>query len=83
LNYCGVGKDLLDYTVDISPHKQNLFLPGTHIPIYHPDILRKTRPDYVLILPWNLRGEILRQLAYVREWGGRFVIAIPAVEVIQ
>jgi len=83
LNYCGIGKDFLDYTVDISPHKQNLFLPGTHIPIHHPDILRKTRPDYVLILPWNLRGEILGQLAYVREWGGQYVIPIPTVEVIR
>jgi 2-polyprenyl-3-methyl-5-hydroxy-6-metoxy-1,4-benzoquinol methylase len=83
LNYCGVGKDFLDYTVDISPHKQNLYLPGTHIPIHPPDMLRKTRPDYVLILPWNLRDEILGQLAYVREWGGQFVIPIPTVEVIR
>ncbi|HLZ13402.1 MAG TPA: class I SAM-dependent methyltransferase [Candidatus Acidoferrum sp.] len=83
LNYCGVGKDFLDYSVDISPHKQNLFLPGTHIPIHHPDILRRTRPDYVLILPWNLRDEILSQLAYVREWGGQYVIPIPTVEIIK
>jgi SAM-dependent methyltransferase len=83
LNYCGVGKDFLDYTVDISPHKQNLFLPGTHIPIYHPDMLRRTRPDFVLILPWNLRSEILQQHGYVREWGGQFAIPVPIVEVIE
>lgn len=83
LNYCGIGKDFVDYAVDVSPHKQNLFLPGTHIPIYHPDMIRRTRPDYVLILPWNLRDEILRQLADVRQWGGRFVIPIPKAEVVE
>ncbi|HEV7969219.1 MAG TPA: class I SAM-dependent methyltransferase [Candidatus Acidoferrales bacterium] len=82
LNYCGIGRDFLDYTVDISPHKQGLFLPGTHIPILHPDEIRRTRPDYVLILPWNLREEIIEQIADVRKWGGRFVIPIPAAEVI-
>src|ERR1700735_462697 len=83
LNYCGIGKDFVDYTVDVSPHKQTLFLPGTHIPIYHADMIRRTRPDYVLILPWNLRDEILKQLADVREWGGRFVIPIPKAEVVE
>jgi SAM-dependent methyltransferase len=83
LNYCGIGKDFLDYTVDISPHKQGRFLPGTHIPICHPDRIRQTRPDYILIFPWNLRDEILRQTAYVRQWGGRFVIPIPTTEVIE
>jgi 2-polyprenyl-3-methyl-5-hydroxy-6-metoxy-1,4-benzoquinol methylase len=83
LNYCGIGTDFLDYTVDISPHKQNHFLPGTHIPIQHPEMIRRTRPDYVLILPWNLRSEITEQLADIRSWGGRFVIPIPAVEVIE
>jgi 2-polyprenyl-3-methyl-5-hydroxy-6-metoxy-1,4-benzoquinol methylase len=83
LNYCGIGTDFLDYTVDISPHKQNHFLPGTHIPIQHPEMIRRTRPDYVLILPWNLRSEITEQLADIRRWGGRFVIPIPAVEVIE
>lgn len=83
LNYCGIGGDFLDYTVDISPHKQGLFLPGTHIPILHPDEIRRTRPDYVLILPWNLREEIIGQMADVRQWGGRFVIPIPAAEVIE
>jgi hypothetical protein len=83
LNYCGVGRDFLDYTADISPHKQGHFLPGTHIPIHHPDMIRKTRPDYVLILPWNLRDEIIEQLADIRAWGGRFVIPIPGTEVIE
>jgi 2-polyprenyl-3-methyl-5-hydroxy-6-metoxy-1,4-benzoquinol methylase len=82
LNYCGVGRDFLDYTADISPHKQGRYLPGTHIPICHPDRIRETRPDYVLILPWNLRDEIVAQLAYIREWGGRFVIPIPTTQVI-
>jgi SAM-dependent methyltransferase len=83
LNYCGIGRDFVDYTVDVSPHKQNLFLPGTHIPIYHPDMIRRTPPDYVLILPWNLRDEILDQLAHVRQWGGRFIIPIPKAEVVE
>ena len=82
LNYCGIHTDVLDYTVDRSPHKQGLFLPGTHIPIHEPDHIRETRPDYVLILPWNLRDEIIEQMCYVREWGGRFIVAIPSVEVI-
>jgi 2-polyprenyl-3-methyl-5-hydroxy-6-metoxy-1,4-benzoquinol methylase len=79
LNYCGIGRDFLDYTVDVSPHKQNHFLPGTHIPIYHPERIRQTRPDYVLILPWNIQKEIREQLSDIRRWGGRFVIPIPAV----
>jgi 2-polyprenyl-3-methyl-5-hydroxy-6-metoxy-1,4-benzoquinol methylase len=83
LNYCGIGTDFLDYTVDVSPHKQGSYLPGTHIPIYHPDKLRETRPDYVLILPWNIREEIIAQMACVREWGGRFVVPIPRLEVIE
>ncbi|HMD32848.1 MAG TPA: class I SAM-dependent methyltransferase [Candidatus Acidoferrales bacterium] len=83
LNYCGVGRDFLDYTADVSPHKQGRYLPGTHIPIHEPGMIRKTRPDYVLILPWNLRDEIVSQLAYIREWGGRFVIPIPTAEVIE
>jgi SAM-dependent methyltransferase len=83
LNYCGIRTDFLDYTVDISPHKQGNFLPGTHIPILHPDQLKKTRPDYILILPWNLKDEIIKQLEYVREWGGKFVIPIPELTVIM
>jgi SAM-dependent methyltransferase len=77
LNYCGIRTDFVDFTVDRSPYKQGKFLPGTHIPIHHPDRLRDARPDYVLILPWNLKGEIMEQLAYVREWGGRFLVPIP------
>ncbi len=83
LNYCGVRTDFLDYTVDRSPHKQGRFLPGTRIPIHGPDRLRETRPDYVLILPWNLKEEIVGQMADVRSWGGRFVVAIPEVRVLE
>ncbi len=81
LNYCGVRTDFLDYTVDRSPHKQGHFLPGTRIPIHAPDHIRETRPDYLLILPWNLRDEIMEQMADVRDWGCRFVVAIPEVTV--
>lgn len=81
LNYCGIRTDFLSYTVDRNPYKQGRFTPGTHIPILHPDHLRDTRPDIVWIQPWNLRDEITRQLAYVQEWGGRFMVAIPRVEV--
>src|SRR6266849_3625004 len=77
LNYCGAGKDLIDYTVDRNPYKQGRFTPGTHIPIYHPDKIRETRPDYLLILPWNLKSEIMQQMSFVREWGGKFIIPIP------
>jgi predicted TPR repeat methyltransferase len=82
LNYCGIRTDFVDFTVDRSPYKQGKFLPGTHIPIHHPDRLREARPDYVLILPWNLRDEIIGQLGYVREWGGRFVVPIPEPAVL-
>ena len=81
LHYCGIGKDLIEYTVDRSPHKQGRFLPGSHIPIYHPDRIRETKPDYVVILPWNLKDEIMEQLQFIREWGGRFVVPIPEVTV--
>jgi len=83
LNYCGIREDFLEYTVDRNPYKQGRFLPGTHIPIHAPAKLAETRPDYVLILPWNLKDEIIEQLAYVREWGGRFVVPIPRVEVFD
>jgi hypothetical protein len=79
LNYCGIRTDLLPYTVDRSPHKHGLFLPGTHIPIHPPQRLQQTRPDVVLVLPWNLREEITEQLSYVRDWGGRLVFPIPHV----
>jgi 2-polyprenyl-3-methyl-5-hydroxy-6-metoxy-1,4-benzoquinol methylase len=82
LNHCGIRTDLLSYTVDRSPHKQGKFLPGTHIPIYGPDRLAETRPDYVLVLPWNLKDEISRQLEYVRSWGGRLVFPIPSLEIV-
>ena len=81
LNYCGVGKDLIDYTVDRNPYKQGRFTPGMHIPIYHPDKIRDTRPDYLLILPWNLRREIMQQMSFVREWGGKFIIPIPTATI--
>ena len=74
--------DFIDYTVDRSPHKQGHFLPGTHIPIYHPDQIKETRPDYLLILPWNLADEITAQMEYIRDWGGQFVVPIPAVGVM-
>lgn len=80
LNYCGVKKDLLAYTVDRSPYKQNRFLPGTHIPIFSPETIELTKPDYVLILPWNLKHEIADQMAVVRNWGGKFVLPIPRLE---
>lgn len=82
LNYCGVRGDLLDYTVDRNPYKHGKYLPGTHIPIYPPERIAQTRPDYVLVLPWNLREEIVSQLAYIREWGGRCVVPIPELAVI-
>jgi SAM-dependent methyltransferase len=81
LNYCGIRSDFIDYTVDLSPHKQGLFLPGTHSPIHHPDKIRETKPDYVLILPWNLKNEIMEQMSFIREWGGRFIVPIPEVTV--
>jgi len=83
LNYCGIRTDFLEYTVDANPHKQNLFLPGTHIPIKHPDQIRIDKPDYILILPWNIKEEIMDQLAFVKTWGGKFIIPIPRVEVID
>lgn len=83
LNYCAIRTDFLDYTVDRNPYKQGQFLPGTHIPIFPPEKIRETRPDYVLIMPWNLKNEIREQLSYVREWGGQFVVLIPEVEVFQ
>jgi hypothetical protein len=81
LNYCGIRTDFLDFTVDRSPHKHGKFLPGTHIPIFAPERLWDARPDYVLILPWNLKTEIMEQLGGIREWGGRFVVPIPEVTV--
>lgn len=82
LNHCGIRADLLPYTVDRSPHKHGMHLPGTHVPIFPPEQLADTRPDYIVILPWNLREEIVHQLDYAREWGAKFVVAIPRLEVI-
>ena len=82
LNHCGIREDLLAYTVDRSPFKQGRFLPGTHIPIFAPERLAETQPDYILVLPWNLKDEISRQLEYVRSWGGRLVFPIPTLEIV-
>jgi SAM-dependent methyltransferase len=82
LNHCGIRSDLLSYTVDRSPLKQGKFLPGTHIPIYAPERLAQTKPDYILVLPWNLREEISRQLSYVGSWGGKLVFPIPELEIV-
>jgi SAM-dependent methyltransferase len=83
LNHCGIRSDLLAYTVDRSPFKQGKFLPGTHIPIYAPERLAETRPDYILVLPWNLRDEISRQLSYIGSWGGKLVVPIPELEIVS
>jgi SAM-dependent methyltransferase len=77
LNYCGIRTDFLDYTVDRSPYKQGKYTPGTHIPIRPPEKIRESKPDYVLILPWNLKEEIMHHLSYIGEWGGQFVVPIP------
>ncbi len=82
LNYCGVGTDFIDYVVDLNPHKQGCFLPGSRLPIYSPGRLAETRPDYVLILPWNLQDEIMAQTSYIREWGGQFVVAVPRLTIL-
>ena len=76
-------QDFIEYTVDRSPHKQEQYLPGTHIPIYHPDKVKETKPDYLVILPWNLREEIMGQMAQVREWKCKFVVLIPEVKVYE
>jgi hypothetical protein len=81
LNYCGVGPELIAYTTDRNPQKQGMYLPGVDLPVRAPECLFADRPDYILILPWNLREEIAAQLAGAREWGAKFVVAIPEVEV--
>ena len=80
LNFCGIRGDFLDFTVDRSPHKHGKYLPGTHIPILPPQRLFEARPDYVLILPWNLKTEIMMQLDAIRAWGGKFVVPIPELK---
>ncbi len=82
LNYCGVRTDFMDYTVDMSPHKQGNFLPGTHIPIFHPEKIKETEPDFLFILPWNLKEEIMSQHSYIRNWNGKFVIPIPELMIL-
>ena len=82
LNYCGIRQDFLDYTVDRNPYKQGKFTPGTRIPICDPSLISETKPDYILILPWNLKDEISQQMGFVREWGGQFVVPIPEVQII-
>lgn len=81
LNFCGIDKEIMEYTVDISPHKQGLFLPGTHIPIKKPEIIKETKPDYVVILSWNFKEEIIEQMKFIREWGGKFVVLHPKIEI--
>lgn len=83
LNYCGIGTDFVDYVVDKNPNKQNTFLPGSRIPVYAPEIIKQMQPDYVFVLPWNLRDELLEQLSYISAWGGKFIFAIPELEVVD
>ncbi|MHC8492940.1 class I SAM-dependent methyltransferase [Thalassospira sp. SM2505] len=82
LNYCGIGADLIDFVVDANPHKQQTLLPGSRIPVHAPDTLKERKPDYVLILPWNLQNEIMNDVAYVKQWDGKFVVAVPEVAVV-
>jgi SAM-dependent methyltransferase len=82
LNYCGIGTDFLDYTVDKSPHKQGSYLPGVRVPIRAPSEIARTQPDYVFILPWNLKDEIMEEMAFVRDWGGRFIVRTPQISVV-
>lgn len=83
LNFCGIKNDLIDFVVDANPHKQNKFLPASHIPVCNEDHLKMAKPDYVLILPWNLKEEIINQLNYIREWGGKFLIPIPELQIVE
>lgn len=83
LNYCGVKHDLVDFVVDANPHKQNKFLPASHIPVLSDSVIREQKPDFMLVLPWNIKEEIMSQLEYIRDWGGKFVIPIPALQIID
>jgi SAM-dependent methyltransferase len=83
LNYCGIRTDFLDYTVDRNPYKQGKYLPGSHIPIYSPEKISETKPDYLFILPWNFKDEIMTQMSCIREWGGQFIVPIPEVKVYE
>jgi len=82
-NYFGISTDFIDYSVDLNPHKQNTYLPGSHIPVYCPEKIRETKPDYILITPWNIKDEIIKQLDYTTEWGCKFIVAIPKAEVLS
>ena len=82
LNYCGIKKDLIKFVVDASPHKQGKFLPGSHIPVVKEDEIARLKPDYILILPWNIKNEIMEQLSYMRKWGGKFVVAVPDLNIV-
>ena len=81
LNYCGIKSDLIHFVIDANPHKQNKYLPASHIPVLNEEQLKIAKPDYVIILPWNLKTEITDQLSYIREWGGKFVVVIPELEI--
>jgi hypothetical protein len=83
LNYCGLGTDVIDYTVDRNPEKQGHYLPGTRIPILGPEEIERTRPDYLFILPWNIGEEVMEQMQMIRDWGGRFVLRSPALVVVE
>ena len=83
LNFCKITKDEIEYVVDISPHKQEKFLPGTHIPIYSPEKIKDTKPDYIIILAWNLKDEIIEQMKFIEEWNGKFVVLIPEVKILE
>jgi SAM-dependent methyltransferase len=82
LNYCGIKNDLIEYVVDANPHKQNKYLPASHIPVVNEQYLKDSQPDFVIIFPWNLKDEIVKQLTYIKEWGGKFVVAVPELEII-
>ncbi len=83
LNYCGIKNDLIDFVVDANPHKQNKFLPGSHIPVVNETFLKEAKPDFVILFPWNLKEEIVKQLSYIQEWGGQFVVPIPSLQIIS
>ena len=82
INYCGIRKDLIDLVVDASPYKQGTYLPGSHIHVVNESEIRKHKPNYILILPWNIKQEIMEQLSYIREWGGKFVVSIPYLQIL-
>ena len=81
-NYCGISRDFIEYSVDLNPHKQNTYLPGSHIKVKSPDEIIKTKPDYILITPWNIKDEIMKQLSYTKEWDCKFIVAIPEAKIL-